>query len=409
MPRKPQACPLCRAVYKNVSVHLRAVHKVDSNAERRLLNSLSSGRFAGPIDCPVPLCPATNLSRIDRHLKLRHSLDGDELKRLIAIAKKAAARRSLHDLRGARKQREDEMARLKRRLRRLEKEVAKLKRQSSSVPQGSGSWSRSQHSGGRQSRSEEGDMPSLSCRRRRSAPVLVTTSSSSDEVVTTAVQLSGEGPSGATCSQGESSRVQLLPLICSTEGGNDLWWKTRQSLQQGNSYGEAKTTYLPTGGTAQVEGDLGAHGTQPSCKVVVVLQQLEQEEEEEEQQQQQQLEESEFEVPSPLPKAVPFARKALVRRKITYPETLKDMLRQQFRDHWQERPIRTDTVSMLFGIISVTATDVSRMTEMEYCLFQINRVLSRSPTLLQHCKDLRLTIDNVRGLLKQMQQSSVPT
>ncbi|XP_072569353.1 uncharacterized protein [Paramormyrops kingsleyae] len=359
MPRKPQACPLCRAVYKNVSVHLRAVHKVDSNAERRLLNSLSSGRFAGPIDCPVPLCPATNLSRIDRHLKLRHSLDGDELKRLIAIAKKAAARRSLHDLRGARKQREDEMARLKRRLRRLEKEVAKLKRQSSSVPQGSGSWSRSQHSGGRQSRSEEGDMPSLSCRRRRSAPVLVTTSSSSDEVVTTAVQLSGEGPSGATCSQG---------------------------------------------GTAQVEGDLGAHGTQPSCKVVVVLQQLEQEEEEEEQQQQQQLEESEFEVPSPLPKAVPFARKALVRRKITYPETLKDMLRQQFRDHWQERPIRTDTVSMLFGIISVTATDVSRMTEMEYCLFQINRVLSRSPTLLQHCKDLRLTIDNVRGLLKQMQQ-----
>nr|XP_023664605.1 uncharacterized protein LOC111842341 [Paramormyrops kingsleyae] len=53
---------------------------VDSNTERRLLNSVSLGRFAGLKDCPVPLCPAINLSQIDCHLRLRHSLYSDELK-----------------------------------------------------------------------------------------------------------------------------------------------------------------------------------------------------------------------------------------------------------------------------------------------------------------------------------------
>ncbi|XP_072563949.1 uncharacterized protein [Paramormyrops kingsleyae] len=120
MGRKKVPCPLCHVSYMNVTVHLRDVHNIASSKERKLLVSCKTGRFAGPLDCPITDCPAKQLIRLDKHLQLNHDLSDEEIKTTVHQAKCAAAKKAVLKHREEIKEKDNEMEIMKRRIEELE-------------------------------------------------------------------------------------------------------------------------------------------------------------------------------------------------------------------------------------------------------------------------------------------------
>ncbi|XP_023678495.1 uncharacterized protein [Paramormyrops kingsleyae] len=118
-----QLCPFCRVSYMNLCLHLTHVHKLTDPKERKLLNAITSKRYSGPVDCPVRGCTASSLVRLDRHLKICHKIEGQELKKLVSSAKQTAAKAALQNYKQATKEKDEEVQTLKRRLDELEKLV----------------------------------------------------------------------------------------------------------------------------------------------------------------------------------------------------------------------------------------------------------------------------------------------
>ncbi|XP_056094661.1 uncharacterized protein LOC130073220 [Rhinichthys klamathensis goyatoka] len=88
-------CPLCLRGYHQLSQHLRVTHKVINSQERKLLLAISSGRVdVRKGTCPLPSC-GKSTSRMDRHLK-----DHTELTRVAQQETMLALKRKkiIHDL-----------------------------------------------------------------------------------------------------------------------------------------------------------------------------------------------------------------------------------------------------------------------------------------------------------------------
>ncbi|XP_035853722.1 cyclin-dependent kinase 12 [Sander lucioperca] len=75
--------PLCNLCYANRSQHLRDVHSVTDRTERKLLLAVASGRYAGPLGCPVTQCHGRKYIRLDRHLKAVHIMGKDDIKLIL--------------------------------------------------------------------------------------------------------------------------------------------------------------------------------------------------------------------------------------------------------------------------------------------------------------------------------------
>ncbi|XP_048870958.1 uncharacterized protein LOC125742735 [Brienomyrus brachyistius] len=509
MNRKRQLCPLCHAPRFNVSVHLRNFHKMDSKTERKLINSVSSGRFAGPINCPVANCLATNLSRVDRHLRLCHQLQGDELKRQITAAKRNAARQSLQEFKSQYAAERDEIKDLQRRITYLEEQVAHLFRHpSSAVSQAShkllfsdtvlAKYRESMFRVGASSKYTQNQKQELAyikmfvnfmwdtpqspaaahlkyllnlskvnvwlsnlnkkfkvdtmknyilavtkfCRflwdaqlscvqlgrreinrllrhfkcqlkilskrvvkrrqqvkdwkmqrmtttpRRRIAAVIL--SSSEEEEAETQKDQSGEGTSAALsgrdtgesqASEGETSGVQVPPQTPVTEAGSVVM-AGEPGADEENEFTEEVEFKLFLDEEEEVAKEEEEVAVKEEEEVAVKEEEevaVKEEEEvavKEEEEVAVKDEEQVCKLPRVLPKSVPRSRTSLLRRKLTYTDAFKDRMKARFQPYWG-RPIKT-------GVI--------------------HRVLAESPGLLQTCKDMSLTIDNVRGLLKQLQQ-----
>ncbi|XP_049334377.1 uncharacterized protein LOC111191023 [Astyanax mexicanus] len=66
MSSRSQTCPICRAIYANLSQHITRFHGVGNEREKELLLQLASERVKGTFKCQVPGC-SKSVKRLDRH------------------------------------------------------------------------------------------------------------------------------------------------------------------------------------------------------------------------------------------------------------------------------------------------------------------------------------------------------
>ncbi|XP_048826030.1 uncharacterized protein LOC125704485 [Brienomyrus brachyistius] len=128
--------------------------------------------------------------------------------------------------------------------------------------------------------------------------------------------------------------------------------------------------------------------------------------EEEEEEWESEEEDTDSEINSPLPKVVKKDIKSGVcRRRLSYPESLKNEVVSCFAAYWHE-PITTSTVSMCKQTLMSIVAEYYKQNSRRMLSFQINTVLNNNKGLLERCKDMGLTIDNFRGLIKTLQKDT---
>ncbi|GAA6093874.1 uncharacterized protein LOC102079580 isoform X1 [Tachysurus ichikawai] len=69
-------CPICGQMYIGMTQHLKVTEGVTNRTKLDLLRKLSHQRLTANLDCPVRLCNAKHLNRLDKHLQNIHKLEG---------------------------------------------------------------------------------------------------------------------------------------------------------------------------------------------------------------------------------------------------------------------------------------------------------------------------------------------
>lgn len=95
-------CPICRGAYRQLNVHLRDLHKVTNDQERRLLNAFATGIFHildGP--CPIRDCFRRG-QNVQKHIQRAHpDLMREEKDTILTKARLRALFRALAELRAS--------------------------------------------------------------------------------------------------------------------------------------------------------------------------------------------------------------------------------------------------------------------------------------------------------------------
>ncbi|KAK2829831.1 hypothetical protein Q7C36_017821 [Tachysurus vachellii] len=68
-------CPICGQMYTGITQHLKFTEGVTNRIELDLLGKLAHRRFTANLDCPVRLCNAKHMTRLDKHLQNVHKLE----------------------------------------------------------------------------------------------------------------------------------------------------------------------------------------------------------------------------------------------------------------------------------------------------------------------------------------------
>ncbi|KAK2836093.1 hypothetical protein Q7C36_013962 [Tachysurus vachellii] len=68
-------CPICGQVYTAITQHLKFTEGVTNRTELDLLRKLAHRHFTANLDCPVRLCNAKHINRLDKHLQNIHKLE----------------------------------------------------------------------------------------------------------------------------------------------------------------------------------------------------------------------------------------------------------------------------------------------------------------------------------------------
>ncbi|KAK2829830.1 hypothetical protein Q7C36_017820 [Tachysurus vachellii] len=68
-------CPICGQMYTAITQHLKFTEGVTNRIELDLLRKLAHRHFTASLDCPVRLCNAKHMTRLDKHLQNVHKLE----------------------------------------------------------------------------------------------------------------------------------------------------------------------------------------------------------------------------------------------------------------------------------------------------------------------------------------------